>query len=83
VSKTKKMGLSLEGLSPSQRAVRYREFANEALSKARETADPDSRAEYFSMASSWHAMAAEIERAAGLPPAAMPPGERPAKDTGD
>ncbi len=55
---------ALEKLPPEQRAQRYRKFAKDALRKAQKTSDPGRRAEYFSMASSWHAIASEMERLA-------------------
>ena len=63
---------ALEKLPPEQRAQRYRQFAKDALRKAQKTADPDRRAEYFSMASSWHAIASEMERLAQAPSRSRP-----------
>jgi len=53
---------SFEFLPSGQRAERYRQLAKDALRKARDSADNDRRAEYFGMASAWHAMAMEMER---------------------
>ena len=58
------MEQSIENLPPEQRAQRYRKLAKDALRKAQKASDPDRQAEYFSMASSWHAMASEMERLA-------------------
>ena len=60
------LGRSLISLPASERAKRYREFAAAAVHKATKTTDHAARAEYLSMASSWHAMAVELERAPHL-----------------
>ena len=84
MSKNKDMflGQSLGSLPAAQRAERYRQFANDALRKAQESTDSERRAEYFSMASSWHAMATEMERTAGISAAALPKAGREAKEAG-
>jgi hypothetical protein len=46
-----------------QRADHYRRLANETMNKAKEVQDPEKRAGFLTMASGWHAMAIEIERA--------------------
>jgi hypothetical protein len=55
------MGQSVDSLGPEQRAGRYRRFAHEALRKAAHARTDKLRAEYTSMALSWHSMAVEME----------------------
>jgi len=57
------VGQSLSSLPAEQRAERYRQFAAQAMLKAKATEDPVSRAEYLTMASGWHTLAQEAERA--------------------
>jgi hypothetical protein len=71
-----RMGRLLETLPLDQRALRYREFAQEALRRAAITQDPDMRAGFLSMAAGWHALAEEIERTA----ARITPGEEARRD---
>ena len=61
--KSAPMGQLLASLPPEQRAERYRQFANDAMKKAQDSKDPDRRAEFLTLASGWHAMAVEAERA--------------------
>lgn len=56
------MGQLLESLPAGQRALRYRQFAQDALEKAGRAFDPKTRADLLSMASSWHTLAEEVER---------------------
>ena len=57
------VGQLLASLPPEERAERYRQFAAQAMIKATETANSDQRTEYLTMASGWHALAVESERA--------------------
>jgi hypothetical protein len=61
--KSELLGRSFESLPPEERAEDYRQFASEAMRKARDAQDPDRRAEYLAMASGWHTMAVDAERA--------------------
>ena len=51
----------LRGLRCGGRGGHYREFATEAMLKAREAADPRQRAQYLSIAAKWHALAVEAD----------------------
>jgi hypothetical protein len=56
------LGRSFETLPPARRAKFYRQFARDALRKARIAKEKERRAEYFAMAAGWHLMATELER---------------------
>ena len=56
------MGRSLEGLTPQEKLIHYRLFAQDALEKAQRATVEDMRAGYLSMATAWHNLAAEMER---------------------
>jgi len=56
------LGRSFESLPPTRRAECYRQFARDALRKARFAKEKLRRAEYFAMAAGWHLMATELER---------------------
>lgn len=74
-----KLGQSLESLSPEQRAERYRQFAEDALRRAKDAANPDQRSEYVNMAAGWHTMALEAEKSASIALLAARGRERKAK----
>lgn len=57
-------GQPLESASEKERLTRYRQFAEEALEKAREAGNADLRAGFLTMAAGWHSLAYEIERSA-------------------
>src|SRR5258708_20686482 len=61
--KRKSVAQAFDSLPSDQRAERYRQVASEAIQKAKETRDPERRAEYLMMAASWHNLAVETERA--------------------
>jgi hypothetical protein len=61
------LGQSLGSLPQERRAQRYREFADEAFRRACATADDEVRTNYLSMATRWHTLATEMERAARQP----------------
>ena len=58
----KELNQSAERLPPKERAEHYRKCAEEALRRASESANPDERNAYISMAAGWHAMAIEAEK---------------------
>ena len=58
------VGQPFHMLPQKERAERYRQFATDLLQKAQQSVDPDQKAEYFAMASGWHTIAVESERAA-------------------
>ena len=60
------MGQTLASLPPAKRAKLYRQFAADAIGFAESGADNDQRANFLGMASSWHALALEAERALEL-----------------
>src|SRR5215471_11657266 len=60
--KSKRLGQSFESLPKEQRARLYREMADAAFLKAQKAIDPTQRAEYLNMATSWHALAQEMEK---------------------
>ncbi|MBV9570618.1 MAG: hypothetical protein JO056_05180 [Alphaproteobacteria bacterium] len=60
------MGQTLASLPPGKRARLYRQFASDALSIAESAADNGQRANFLGMASGWHALALEAERALDL-----------------
>jgi hypothetical protein len=55
------MGQSFELLPLEERIQQYREMADATFLKAKKTEDPHLRAEYFHMATAWHALAQELE----------------------
>jgi hypothetical protein len=61
--KSESVAQSFDSLPSDQRAERYRQVASEAIQKAQETSDPERRAEYLMMATSWYNLAVEAERA--------------------
>lgn len=80
-----RLGQLLESLPLAQRLLRYRQFSQEALRKATDTADEDLRAGYLSMAAGWHMLATEIERLRERQPMAQefsPDVETSAKEDG-
>jgi hypothetical protein len=56
------VGQSLESLPAEKRIERYRQFADAAFLKAQKAQSPEQKADYLSMAASWHSMARELER---------------------
>jgi hypothetical protein len=60
--KSESVAQSFDSLPSEQRAERYRQLANDAMQKAQGTSDPERRAEYITMATSWHNLAVETER---------------------
>lgn len=56
------MGRSLEGLTAEERLIHYRLLAEDALEKARTASSEELRAGFLTVAHSWHALAAEMER---------------------
>ncbi len=74
----------LDSLPLAERLLRYRQFSQDALRKAGETANDEMRLGYLSMATGWHMLATEVERFTDRQPL---PGElaleaRPARDQG-
>jgi len=59
---------ALDGLCFAKRADHYRRFASEAVEKAEASTIPAERAEYFAIASKWHAFAVEAEGLSGPGP---------------
>ncbi|HEV7602574.1 MAG TPA: hypothetical protein VGO49_20250, partial [Bradyrhizobium sp.] len=57
------MGQSPEFMSLEQRAGHYRALANDAFHRAANSESGEARAGYLSMASGWHTLATEMERA--------------------
>jgi hypothetical protein len=57
----------LDGLSPFERAGRYRELAAEALQRAAQARD-GSKANLVGIAVRWDSLAQDIERRLDLPP---------------
>lgn len=55
------MGQSFDSLPSKERSRRYREMADDAFHKARQSSDPDHQAECLGRAMGWHAMALELE----------------------
>lgn len=64
----------LDALPVKERLVRYRQLARDTLIQAFAATDPQARADFLSMASSWHALAAELEKTklSPVPPKGTP-----------
>ena len=73
--KRRVMGQSFEMLPVEERAQQYREMADATFLKAQKVKDAHLREQYLSMASSWHALAQELEK--GNPDLEVIPGARP------
>src|SRR2546423_737704 len=72
--KSKVMGHSFELLPVAERVQQYREMADATFLKAQRVEDPGLKTQYLNMASSWHALAQELE--AGNPdPEIIPPAQ--------
>jgi hypothetical protein len=50
-------------LPKKERAERYRRLASEAFQRAEDSRDEELRSGYLSLASGWHSLASELERA--------------------
>jgi ABC-type phosphate transport system auxiliary subunit len=70
--KSKVMGQSFELLSVEERAQQYREMADATFLKAQKLEDPALKTQYLNMASSWHALAQELETGNADPETAPP-----------
>jgi len=57
------MGQPFDNLPVNIRAERYREMADAALLKAKRIKTASLRAEYLTLATAWHSMAQELEKA--------------------
>ncbi len=55
------MGQSFELLPIDERAQQYREMADATFLKAQRVDDPRLKTQYLNMATSWHALAQELE----------------------
>jgi ABC-type phosphate transport system auxiliary subunit len=73
--KSKLLGQSFELLPIEERAQQYREMADATFLKAQKVEDPQLRAQYFNMATSWHALAQELE-AGNSDPELAPSGQK-------
>lgn len=61
VKKSKLVGQSFELLPLAERAQQYREMADATFLKAQKVDDPAVKTQYLNMASSWHALAQQLE----------------------
>jgi hypothetical protein len=73
------MGHSFALLPVEERAQQYREMADATFLKAQKVEDPALKTQYLNMASSWHALAQELE-AGNADPDAVPNIAAPVSD---
>jgi len=66
------MGQSFDLLPIAERIQQYRDMADAMLLKAKATVDPDLVVQFLSMATSWHALAQQLETG-NLDPESFPP----------
>ena len=75
--KSKHLGQSFELLPIKERIQQYRDMADATFLKAQRIEDPRARKDYLDMASSWHALAQQLELG-NSDPEVLPPVQDPA-----
>ena len=65
------MGRSIEGLTPVERLIHYRLFAEQALEEAISANNEELKSRLLARANAWHVLATELERQirGSMPPA--------------